>query len=870
MSYLIDYGALPPGAQPTGNLSDPEVIPQLVAQHIIDTCNAQRQANGLSAVTVTYEVLTDAISEVTPETQTLGACLLQVTLTDPDWTILRSGLCDIDADGLLQKVDVNYPHGTDVWWRLAMLEFGDEFSQANLTMTFQHRIINYLMNDWGPLQFSQLPGSHNTRAQFIKALADRIPRSLPSGVLGPGSAASQQVLFVCPQINELQPVASLSSAGTTVVVDSPATGSNKGTSTVAKTAPRSTVLQGPSTHTIGTPSKIFGQSVVVGTDFASKAYTRTNKLPALANATGQTAKGKPLNPTQIHVVNLLLQVGRQHNLSPLELAALIAAGIYESDLGLANGWDATNQTYGGALAGNTSNFSQYGSASSDAVTIAEANAWCEGNRGYSSPGQFVSSGDPTYIAVHVDGAVLPGGGYGANGYGQFGQQQGVNPAQVNAEAANIVAAAGGGTFAGGGSTSAASGGTSTKTASTNSGSDIGQLTRGQPNNPDEDSWTCMQRLASEVNWMIFSSPHPAPGVWGNFLYYIDGPTMVAQEPALYLELSADGTEFTGEASDGTTVTAGLVTQLTGTVDNTAFLLQQTRTVNGKPQRHTRIRTPQTPTQVKLNIVNPQGPLQFCGGDVFVFQNAGPLSGNIPNAFQLAAKQIASDTTSGGRWIVVDSTHNTLGDVFAQYTLGPPTYPYPEPSATGATVPSSGKTSKVQGPSVPSKGVPTVNGGTNPAPGATWGRLDMGFDGNYDMKQGAVAPYNGTIHGIGITGWPGDGQYFAILNDDQSGPDYTRAMYFAEGAVPIYPNGTHVTAGQKIGNPVQHGGLSTSGYSTPPGNFEIGPANTSNFDCLAKSYGLGSAGARQMILAFYAWMQSIGAGTSTDTSAAGGP
>ena len=150
---------------------------------------------------------------------------------------------------------------------------------------------------------------------------------------------------------------------------------------------------------------------------------------------------------------------------------------------------------------------------------------------------------------------------------------------------------------------------------------------------------------------------------------------------------------------------------------------------------------------------------------------------------------------------------------------------------------------------------------NPAPGATWSRLDMGFDGNYG-PAGVVAPYNGTISGIGITGWPGQGQYFAIRNDIQTGPDFTRAMYFAEGATPLYPNGTHVATGQTIGTSVQSGGNGT------PGNFEIGPANTSNFDTLAKSYGLGSGGARQMVLSFYSWMRTIGAGTSTDLSNAG--
>ncbi len=124
-----------------------------------------------------------------------------------------------------------------------------------------------------------------------------------------------------------------------------------------------------------------------------------------------------------------------------------------------------------------------------------------------------------------------------------------------------------------------------------------------------------------------------------------------------------------------------------------------------------------------------------------------------------------------------------------------------------------------------------------------------------MADGAHAPFSGTIRGIGIGGWPGQGRYFVVVNDDQSGPDYTRAMYFAEGATPLYPNGTKVTAGQLIGTAVSSGGNRSAG------NFEIGPANTSNYDTLAKDYGLGSTKARGMVIDFARWLESLGAGSA---------
>ena len=152
--------------------------------------------------------------------------------------------------------------------------------------------------------------------------------------------------------------------------------------------------------------------------------------------------------------------------------------------------------------------------------------------------------------------------------------------------------------------------------------------------------------------------------------------------------------------------------------------------------------------------------------------------------------------------------------------------------------------------------------TNPAPGATWGRLDQGYDGNYSSK-GAVAAYDGTIVQVrtGQTGWPGNGTkqagpYFVLENADQSGPDYTRRMYYAEGARCLFPEGTKVVAGQKIGEALAQGGTGAFG------NFEIGPAGPGpGYETLTRSYGSSSAGPTSASRAlikdrFYPWMRSI--------------
>ena len=92
-------------------------------------------------------------------------------------------------------------------------------------------------------------------------------------------------------------------------------------------------------------------------------------------------------------------------------------------------------------------------------------------------------------------------------------------------------------------------------------SDVSQLTRGTADNPDESSWDCIQRLASQVNWSAFSN--------GNTLYYMDGPTMAAQKPAVYLSLDDTGTVWTATnpIGDPPQTAVDVISNLTYTFDN---------------------------------------------------------------------------------------------------------------------------------------------------------------------------------------------------------------------------------------------------------------------------------------------------------------
>lgn len=92
--------------------------------------------------------------------------------------------------------------------------------------------------------------------------------------------------------------------------------------------------------------------------------------------------------------------------------------------------------------------------------------------------------------------------------------------------------------------------------------------------------------------------------------------------------------------------------------NTTFEYRQTHKVKAKVQRRSKIAKPSTPSEIRLKMVCPID--LYRAGDVFVFQNSGPID---------------------GRWIVTDATRNCLKDTFTQFILEPPVEPLPEPKAT---------------------------------------------------------------------------------------------------------------------------------------------------------------------------------------------
>jgi cell wall-associated NlpC family hydrolase len=580
---------------PIYSYGDPTVIPRLFAEHIINTA---------VSTTLSKVFLSNAISEVTVETQTAGPALLQLTIIDPDWSVIRSGIFNRDSNGLLQTIDINFPEGTTVWWRLAMVEpasISPSSNSPNFTISFQHRFIAQLMQCYGPLGWpSGKVGS--TRAQFIRMLLSKLENELPAALRGPGFTLPT---LICPAINEIQPVAS---------------------------------------------SNIYGTEVTTEASAAARS-AGINKTPGLTAASAITIEGKKPSTQQLTNINTILGVGTGLKASATALAGAIYAAIGESSITIVKSGDGGSQGVfqsGGGSLGNPYDAGQ--------DLAAQAAGFFNGGPDFQGGGA-IALANKGYPIWKIANAVEANQIYDTSGRDSYTTRP--SPAWPSiavgeAEATAIV--------------NGYNGGLSGITAQAES--DVAQLTRGTPDDPDEDSWTCMQRLASEVNWMIFSSPQPHADQWGNYLYYIDGVDAVAQRPSLYLELSDAGDVWSAiDPSTGKALTGnsdGMAFSITGTVDNTAFVIEQTAAASAasgasaggkKISSTTRIRTPQTPSQMMFNLI--AGVMEFNAGDVFVVRNAGPLD---------------------GRWIVEDVTHNTLGDLFAQFTLGPPVYAYPEPQA----------------------------------------------------------------------------------------------------------------------------------------------------------------------------------------------
>lgn len=114
--------------------------------------------------------LTTALTDIAITDTIIGSSTLTLHLVDPEYALLDSGFFDADADGRLDVVEVNYPNGSDLWWRQTQVVI-DWGGVPTIEMIFMERTAVYLLEHHGPLKTSR---AKVTRAEFLKMLCDHV------------------------------------------------------------------------------------------------------------------------------------------------------------------------------------------------------------------------------------------------------------------------------------------------------------------------------------------------------------------------------------------------------------------------------------------------------------------------------------------------------------------------------------------------------------------------------------------------------------------------------------------------------------------------------------------------------------------------
>jgi hypothetical protein len=147
---------------------------EIVAVQLNDQTLNGNRAQG--AISCPAENLSPAIVDIVLDWVAQGASTLTLQLIDPEWQLLtrwgdRPAFIDVDDSGLLIPVDVNYPEGTDCWWRLVQASPSIDMTQANIQLTFEDKIASLLRDVAGPKH----AGSGMSRAQFIYSCVKTAP-----------------------------------------------------------------------------------------------------------------------------------------------------------------------------------------------------------------------------------------------------------------------------------------------------------------------------------------------------------------------------------------------------------------------------------------------------------------------------------------------------------------------------------------------------------------------------------------------------------------------------------------------------------------------------------------------------------------------
>jgi murein DD-endopeptidase MepM/ murein hydrolase activator NlpD/lysophospholipase L1-like esterase len=139
--------------------------PDVIARNLVD-------ANRRKKWTTTKSVdLESALTGIQIVDTIDGSSTLTLTFQDPTWRLVDSGFFDVNEDGRLDRIDIEYPDESDLWWRCTQIGINATRSGASIDMTLMELVAAKLLNKKGPKKVRR--GKTN-RAEFIKGLCDEI------------------------------------------------------------------------------------------------------------------------------------------------------------------------------------------------------------------------------------------------------------------------------------------------------------------------------------------------------------------------------------------------------------------------------------------------------------------------------------------------------------------------------------------------------------------------------------------------------------------------------------------------------------------------------------------------------------------------
>jgi len=638
------------------------------------------------------EELAEAICEVEVRTQIKGASFIIVHLGDPQWEIATSGIVDLNPEGLLPEIEVEFPEHSGWLWLLCACEVTNDLAQPNLRLTFEDKIVRELKNRWGSKRAA--PG-FNIRANFIKELVGEPPLF--------GEAP---IRFICP-----------SATGAAAKLDAEITAIHL-------------ALKVGEEAFDAAQAAIQAVSTVLTPEGEAAAKATANKTGGISAGAGVTVKGVKADSEQLATINEVMGIANGLKAGQLATEALIVACIVESEF-------RPGAEGGGLL--------QFEGATAKGLNVEAGNVGQQVDAVLNDPGASGKGGmislakaHPTYpawkIAQEEQASGAGASSEGASNYGPW-----VKEAQA------IITAYGG--------VKATAGGSPTQ-------SKQGEVARGTTTNPDENSWDCIERLAGAVNWFAFTNGHT--------FYYMNGLELAQQKPSLYIDVPAN-TVYREDKQGHRVVETGVIQiPANATYDQTTLEYLQDHKVKGRTQRRSRTSKPQSPSEIRLNLICE--PTAYRAGEVFFFINSGPLN---------------------GRQIITDTTRLYIKDKFTQFLLEPPTAPIPENE----------EGTPAEHASVPSMTAPEGGGGYSRliGPQATYAGPDQGLDFTggpapvYALDSGVVTRLQRTN-----SGWPGEGAL--MVYELTAGQQKGRFVYTAEDFAPSggLGVGSKLEKGRQIG------------------------------------------------------------------------